>query len=162
MNRSTDSLPISTGGPPQPYRETLAATLRRTIAIAVVLTTLFVTILKARGMPTGSLWRLWLTSFPAILWFPLGGHYVELLYLNLLRMRFPSFHRHRRIARIAVWFVGGLPLGVGLMWTWTALGNTPPLTVPWWWGMPFFVFVELVVHALLHAQGYPNFWDGRE
>lgn len=148
--------------PPRPYRESLAATLRRTLRIAAVLTTLFVAILALAGRVTGSWGRLWLTSFPAILWFPLGGHYVELAYLNVLRMRFPAVHRHARAARIAVWFVGGLLLGMGMWWTWRALGNTLPFELPWWWGMPAFVFVEFIVHGLLHLQRLPNFWDGRE
>jgi hypothetical protein len=147
---------------PQPYRESPAATLRRTIAIGLVLTTILSVGLHLTRPASGSLLRLWLTTFPAILWFPLGGHFVELVYLNFLRIRWAWWHRHKRPARMIVWFLGGLPLGAGLWWTWTSLGNSLPLTPPWWWGMPFFVVVEFVVHAIRHALGYPNFWDGRE
>ncbi len=147
---------------PQPYRESAAATILRTFAIAVVLTTVLSGVLYAAGLATGSPIRLWLTTFPAILWFPLGGHFVELVYLNFLRIRWPWWHRHRRSGRIIVWFLGGLPLGAGLWWTWTSLGNTLPAALPWWWGMPFFVVVEFIVHGIRHTLGYPNFWDGRE
>lgn len=147
---------------PQPYHESLGATLLRTLSIAFVLTTLLTVLLIATGQARGALVRLWLTTYPAILWFPLGGHYVELLYLNVLRMRRPAFHRHRRSTRIGVWFIGGLPLGLGLWWTWTGLGNALPVAPPWWWGMPAFVIVEFVVHAIRQALGYPNFWNGRE
>jgi hypothetical protein len=144
--------------PPQPYREPLWKTLRRTLTIAFFITTALTIVLPDEE----SYRRSWLTTYPAVLWFPLGGHYVELAYLNFLRIRWPWIHRRRTITRLAWWFVGGLPLGLGCWWTWVGLGNHPGFDLPFWWGMPFFVVVECIVHAALQLAGYPSFWNGRE
>jgi hypothetical protein len=148
----------SKGGGPALYRESFVATLRRTVAIALVLTTIFSLIYPRQE----SFWLFWLRAFPAIFWFPFGGHYVELAYLNLLRIRRPWVHRHRIVGRLLCWFIGGLPLGLGCWWTWIAVGAKPDFTLPFWWGMPFFVVAEFIVHAFLSLQGLPSFWNGRE
>jgi hypothetical protein len=143
---------------PRPYVETLGATLRRTLTIAFVITTVLAVVLPHEHSFSG----FWLRTYPAVLWFPLGGHYVELTYLNVLRMRWWWFHRHRYVARVLWWFVGGLPLGLGCWWTWIGLGADLGFELPLWWGMPFFVLAECAVHAILSVLGRPSFWNGRE
>ena len=113
---------------PQPYRETLGATLRRTLTITLFITTGLTLILPREG----SYVRFWAVTYAAVLWIPLGGHYVELVYLNYLRMRWAWFHRHRYPARVLWWLVAGLPLGLGCWWTWLALGVRADFTLPWW------------------------------
>jgi hypothetical protein len=150
---------LSSRGPAlRPYDETIGRTLRRTILIAMFITTALTLILPRDT----SYLRFWLVTFPAVLWFPLGGHYVELAYLNYLRMRWPWFHRRRYPARVGWWFVGGLPLGLGCWWTWILLGADPQFRLPFWWGMPFFIAAECVVHTVLAAAGRPSLWNGRE
>ena len=153
-----DSAGPSDSQRPRPYVETLGATLRRTLTIAFFITTVLALVLPHER----SFLRSWLCTYPAVLWFPLGGHYVELAYLNFLRMRWAWFHRHRSVARVLWWFVGGLPLGLGCWWTWIGLGADPGFELPFWWGMPFFVLAECVVHAILSLLGRPSFWNGRE
>jgi hypothetical protein len=147
-----------TGPDPTPYHEPIRTTLLRTSTIAFFVTSATVLLLPSDG---GFL-RLWLITFPAVLWVPLGGHYVELLYLNAIRLRYPWVRRLRRSTRVAWWFAAGLPLGLGCWWTWLALGAKPHFGLPFWWGMPFFAVVELAIHALLALFNKPSFWNGRE
>ncbi len=147
-----------TGPDPTPCREPFQTTLLRTLTIAVFVTSATVLVLPSDGRVL----RLWLITYPAVLWIPLGGHYVELLYLNAIRVRYPWVWRFRRSTRVVWWFAGGLPLGVGCWWTWTALGARPDFGLPFWWGMPFFVVAELVIHSLLAIFNKPSFWNGRE
>jgi hypothetical protein len=143
---------------PRPYVETLGATLRRTLIIAFFITTVLALVLPHER----SFLRFWLSTYPAVLWFPLGGHYVELTYLNFLRMRWSWFRQHRYMTRVLWWFAGGLPLGLGCWWTWIGLGADPGFELPFWWGMPFFILAECGVHAVLTVLGRPSFWNGRE
>lgn len=153
------SVPIDVGGPdvPVPYREPWPATCIRTFAIAFFIATAMTLVIPR----TGGYARFWLATYAAVLWFPLGGHYVELIYLNGLRMRWGWIHRRRTVTRIVWWFLGGLPLGVGCWWTFAAFGYEPGFELPFWWGMPFFVLAEVVVHGVLALRGSPNFWNGR-
>lgn len=143
---------------PQPYREPLWKTLRRTLTIALCITTALTLLLPREG----SYRHYWATTYLAVLWFPLGGHYVELGYLNWARMVSAWVRQHRTLSRMLWWLIGGLPLGLGCWWTWGALGTRPSFDLPLWWGMPFFVVAECVVHTVLNVRGYPSFWNGRE
>ena len=159
-DRAEDLQGENESGGPRPYVERLGATLRRTLTIAFFITTALALVPPLRGET--SFGRFWLGTYPAVLWIPLGGHYVELAYLNFLRMRWGWFFRHRHVARVLVWFAGGLPLGLGCWWTWLAMGVRPQFELPFWWGMPFFVLAECVVHTALSVLGRPSFWNGRE
>ena len=151
------SAPSQADGP-RPYREPLRVTLRRTLTIAFFITTVITLVLPHQS----SYLQFWATTYAAVLWFPLGGHYVELAYLNFLRMRWPLFLRRRYLGRVGWWLVGGLPLGLACWWTWLGLGYEPGFVLPWWWGMPFFVLAECVIHTVLSILGRPSFWNGRE
>ena len=145
-------------GGPRPYRETLRVTLRRTLTITFFITTA-ISLTPLRG---GPYWWFWVSTYAAVLWFPLGGHYVELVYLNFLRMRWAWFLRRRYLGRVGWWLAGGLPLGLGCWWTWGLLGTRPDFDLPFWWGMPFFVLTECLAHTVLSILGRPSFWNGRE
>ncbi len=140
-----------------PFRETLAATLTRTLAIAAGVTTLLAIVLPRDE----SLFFMWVITYPAVLWFPLGGHYVELVYLNFWRQRSVWARKNHTIARPLVWMLGGLPLGLGCRATWIALGYEQAGMLPWWWGVLFFPFVECIVHTINSVTGKPSFWNRR-
>ncbi len=108
--------------------------------------------------PLDAFWRVYV----AVLWFPLGGHYVELGYLNLWRLRTTWPRARPRLSRLLYWAVSGLPLGAAFLWTLGALGVALPVYVPLWWGALFFPAVELLVHAVLAVRRYPSFWNNRE
>jgi hypothetical protein len=132
---------------PQPYREPLAVTLRRTLAIAVV-----------GGAALGGL-RRWPIAAVLVLWVSLGGHCIELWFLNWLGPRLPAVQGARVAARLVVWFAGGVALG-GAMSA-TARLASGALTWPRWWipGVAF-VGLELLVHLVLWMRGRPSFYDG--
>src|SRR5438034_11043719 len=103
----------------QPYREPLRVTLLRTGTIAVV-----VGALLARPWREGGLAR-WPMATLLVLWPALGGHFVEVWFLNWLRPRLPDARAVQVGARIGVWFVGGIGLALGMRLTAMALGLRP-------------------------------------
>lgn len=103
----------------------------------------------------------WMLASVLALWFSLGGHWVELWFLNWLRPRIPDEWGWRAAVRLAVWFAGGTILTIGMRATALALTGTAfwPL---WWSGGILFIGVELVVHLVLQLRGRPSFYNGRE
>jgi hypothetical protein len=95
------------------------------------------------------------------LWFSLGGHYVELVFLKGLRPRLPQHRPAQALARLLVWFGGGALLYGGIAITARALPIGALAPRPWWFGGALFIGLELVVHALLALRGRPNFYNGR-
>ena len=141
----------------QPHREPLRATLGRTILIAVVAGTVLAawSARSARPIP-------WPVAMVLVLWVSLGGHWVELWYLNWLRPRLPAVPTVQRVARLSTWFLGGCGLGVGIALTARALAGMSFTQLPAWWvAGVLFIGVELVAHAVLQARGRPSVFNGR-
>jgi hypothetical protein len=90
--------------------------------------------------------RPWWTAFA--LWFSLGGHWVELFFLNWLRPRVASARWAQITGRLVTWLVGCSLLMVGARLTVLYLSAHSLRLPPWWLGGPFFVGLELLVHAL--------------
>src|SRR5438067_9642367 len=118
----------------QPYREPFRVTLLRTGTIALV-----VGALLARPWREGGLAR-WPMATLLMLWPALGGHWVEVWFLNWLRPRLSSARAVQVAARIGVWFVGGIVLALGMGLTATALTSRPARWSAWgsargpaWW-----------------------------
>jgi len=138
----------------QPYRESLSVTLARTVGIA----------LAAGGVLAywwGGLGR-WPLATALMLWPSLGGHWLELWFLNWLRPRLPDTQRVQLAVRLTVWFIGGVALAFG-MWL-TAIAFTGRRPAPWltWWMAGFaFIGIELVVHIALQLRGRPSFFNAR-
>ncbi|HEX7941365.1 MAG TPA: hypothetical protein VF488_06145, partial [Gemmatimonadaceae bacterium] len=135
-------------------REPLRVTLTRTVAIAAI-----------AGAVLASRWggiSRWPLTSVVMLWPSLGGHYVELAYLDVVRPRLSGSRAVQVLARIAVWFIGGALMLVGMRFT--ALALHAPRHLPlsaWWIGGLVFIGVELVAHLALHARGRPSFYTGR-
>jgi hypothetical protein len=136
-----------------PYHEPLRTTLARTVAIALAGAVL------AQGW--GGLAR-WPAAVAMMLWPSLGGHWLELWFLNGLRPRLPDGRGPQAAARLAVWFLGGAGLALGMRLTAAALTGSQRMPWPAWWvaGLAF-VGIELGVHMGLHLRGRPSFFDGR-
>ena len=139
----------------QPYREPLRVTLVRTGSMALVLGALL-----ARSLG-GGLAR-WPMSILLMLWPSFGGHWVELWFLNWLRPRLSVARAVQVAARVAVWFVGGTGLALGMGLTAMALAGFRPARWPaWWLGGLAFIGIELVVHLFFQVRGRPSFYNGR-
>lgn len=141
----------------QPYREPLRVTLLRTGIIAVVVGAVLARSWGGVGWwPMATLMALW----PA-----LGGHWVEVWFLNWLRPRIPGARAVQVAARIAVWFIAGIGLVMGMALTATALGFPAAQGRAWgraWWvGGLAFIGIELVAHLVLQLRGRPSFYNGR-
>jgi hypothetical protein len=139
--------------PYRPFREPLRNTLLRTVTIAVVLGVVFA-FTSGGGVarvPIGILLALW----PS-----LGGHFVELLFLNLLRPLLPANRVLQIAARLAIWFAGGCAIWFAMYWTALAL-DAPMRSLAWWFGGVAFIGIELVVHAVMHSRGINSFYNGR-
>ena len=135
-------------------REPLRVTLTRTVAIALIAG-------AALASRSGGL-ALWPIMSVVMLWPSLGGHYVELAYLDVARPRLSASRAVQTLARIAVWFVGGALMVVGMHFTAILLRAPKPLpTSAWWLGGIVFIGLELVVHLALHARGRSSFFSGR-
>jgi hypothetical protein len=94
------------------------------------------------------------------LWPSLGGHYVELAFVNVIRARIPRGRWTQAVVRLLVWFMGGVLLYGCMVPTAQALPiNALPLRF-WWIGGLCFVGVELAVHAILAIRGQSSFYDG--
>jgi hypothetical protein len=140
--------------PWQPFREPLRATLTRTITIALVVG-------AAIALSWGGL-RRWPLATLLVLWPSFGGHWVDLWFLNRLRPRLPVARGVQVVARIAVWFVGGAGLGLGVALTAAFVaGLQPAQWAAWWLAGIVFVGVELIAHMFLQLRGLPSFYNGR-
>jgi hypothetical protein len=136
----------------EPYREPIATTLIRTIAIAAIVAAVIA-------------WRTviaWPIAFALVLWPSFGGHWIELGFLNGLRPRLPASRAVQVAARVIVWCLSGLAIGAGVLLTARAFPSTRALRLfAWWWPAPAFVAIELVAHVGLALRGRPNVYDGR-
>jgi hypothetical protein len=103
----------------------------------------------------------WPLATLVVLWFPLGGHWVDLWFLNWLRPRLSRARNVQVGARVGVWFVGGTGLGLGAALTAMLLaGLRPAQWSAWWHAGLVFIGVELVVHLVLQLRGHPSFFNG--
>jgi hypothetical protein len=138
----------------QPFREPLRVTVARTGTIALVV---------------GAVLTRWfggLAHWPAltllVLWPSFGGHRVELWFLNYVRPRLPVARGVQVSVRVAVWFVGGILLALGMRLTAMALAGFRQTRWPaWWLGGIAFIGIELVVHVVLQLRGRPSFYNAR-
>ena len=77
----------------EPVREPLGVTLRRTVSVALGVG-LVLSLVRGRLL-------MWSLASLIVLWFSLGGHWVEIWFLNWLRPRLPE----ARAAQVGVRFV---------------------------------------------------------
>jgi hypothetical protein len=136
-----------------PYREPLATTLVRNAVLALLI----------GGVVAWRLGRmpLWPAAAGLALWFTLGGHCVEIWFLNWLRPRIAPSRRAQLATRLAVWFAGGVILGLCVFATMRLTGMTHAIPVRRWWiAGVVFIGVELGAHLGLAASRRPNFYDG--
>src|SRR2546425_9913478 len=102
----------------RPFREPLSSTLVRTGTIALVLG-------AALALYRGGLAR-WPMATLLALWPALGGHYVELFFLNYIRPRLPDARAVQAAVRVGVWLVAGAGLGLGIALTARGPGEAGP------------------------------------
>ena len=137
----------------EPYREPLSSTLARTVGIAIVLGVIMASL-------QGGLSRF-PEDFVLALWPAFGGHWLELWFLNWLRPRLPQARLVQIVARLGMWFFGGILLWYGMKLTAAALAGAWPVRWPAWWVGPLaFPAIELVAHFFLWLRRRPNFYSG--
>jgi len=95
------------------------------------------------------------------LWPSLGGHFVELLFVNGIRDRIPQGHLVQAVVRLLVWYVGGILLYVCMAATSRALPIRPLPTGLWYYGGLLFVGLQLIVHVILAIRGLRSSHNGR-
>ncbi|HEX9393733.1 MAG TPA: hypothetical protein VF923_03720 [Gemmatimonadales bacterium] len=135
------------------FQEPLRRTLARNGALAAVAG--LVVVLQRHDL------RLLLPVATLALWFTLGGHYVELAFLNGVRARIAPGRVTQAVARLLVWSSGGVLLYVGMAATARALSIAHPPLGLWWHGGLLLIGIELAVHAVMAIRGLPNFYNGR-
>jgi hypothetical protein len=146
-----------------PCREPLHQTLARTITIALVIGA----VLARWPFGTAGWLTHWGIGTLLALWPSLGGHWVEVFFLNVLRPRLPAARIVQVAARLATWFIGGALLALAMKATAIALSagagllaRLPAEQLAWIGGLCF-IGIELVAHMALHLRGRGSFYDGR-
>lgn len=139
------------------FQEPLRSTLARTVVMAVVIGGVLAVVFPRRF---GGLTR-WPIITLLALWPTLGGHLVELWFLNGPRPRLPSARPLQAAVRVVVWFVGGSVLGLAMWMTATLAGFQSQSWPAWWLGGIAFIAIELTVHLVLQLRGKPSFYNGR-
>ena len=135
------------------FEEPLWRTLTRNVALAAGVGVVFA--LQRHQL------RLLLPIAALALWFSLGGHYVELAFLNGLRARIPEGRLTQVGLRLVVWFAGGVVLYALMAVSARALPlEAPPLRM-WWYGGLLLIVLELAVHGLMAMRGKPSVYTGR-
>ena len=122
----------------QSFREPLRATLLRNRIIAIAI-----------GFVLARLWgglARWPFASLLGLWPSLGGHWLEVWFLNWLRPRLPAASTVQAPACVVVWFVGGTGLAIGMALTAMVLGVR---LAHWPLGGSAFIGIELVAHLAL-------------
>ena len=146
--------PQQSPGPAWPrFQEPVRRTLTRNLAIAGVIAAGWA---LATGRP-----RL---VFPLVIlasWFSLGGHYVEVAFLNGLRPRIAPRRVVQVVVRVLVWMASGILLYLCMVATAHLLPFRPPALRLWWYGAVLLIGIELLAHAALAIRGRPNFYNGR-
>jgi hypothetical protein len=135
------------------FREPLRVTLTRTLSIALVAGGIV-------ALTRGNLQR-WPAFSLLMLWPAIGGHWVDLFFLNVLRPHVPVRRATQLIARLVVWFAGGIILAAGVQLTARVLFEHSRLvSLTWATAGASFVVIELVAHTALHLRGRPSFYNG--
>ena len=137
----------------QPFHEPWRTTLRRTGGIALAIGV-------GVGLSTGRAVTIPVVTLFA-LWFSLGGHFVDLVIRNKLRNRITGAPAVQRVARLALWFIGGSLLYACALATRAITAGRHFHSWPWWIGGVGFVLLEMGVHFLMRMRGIPSFYDGR-
>lgn len=152
--------PMSTVDPQTPRwawtnREPIRATLLRTGTIAIVLG-LIISLETHRSLSQ------WPFNTLLALWPALGGHFVELFFLNCLRPRLPTSRAAQILVRLITWYLGGLLLGAGVYATIVLLhGNVRMHAISWWMWSFVFIAIELIAHLVMQLRGVGSVYDGR-
>jgi hypothetical protein len=96
------------------------------------------------------------------LWPSLGGHYVEIAFLDGVRPRLPRGRLVQVSTRLVWWIAGGALLAAAMIATAHALPRPAPRWQwsLWWVGAPLCVGLELVAHSMLALRRCPNFYRG--
>ena len=138
----------------EPFHEPLSATVARNGAISLIA--------GAALAPRFGGLASWPIATLLALWPSFGGHWVELWFLNWLRPRLPFSRAWQAGARVGVWFIAGIGLGLGMRLTAFALAGFRRGHWPGWWmkGLAF-IALELAVHLVLQLRGRPGFFNGR-
>lgn len=137
----------------RPHREPWRETLRRNLAIAVV------------GGGVVSLLRGGVQAWPTVtvlmLWPAFGGHFLEIWFLNRLRLVLPRDRGTQLAARLGLWFAGGIAVfNAAALTAWALRRPFVVPQLPWWGAGLGFIAVELIAHAGLAARGRPSVYDG--
>ena len=105
--------------------------------------------------------REWLVRSISVFWISFGGHWVEICYLNFLRMKLPHSPTIEVVARVFTWYLGGSLLYFGIDATARLFQIDVLRQLTWWLAGFLFIGIELVVHSIWHQFKRGSFYDGR-
>ncbi len=133
----------------EPLRVTLSRTL--TIAVVVGVVASFATHNIRMGFAIGL----------GALWPSVGGHWIELLWLNLIRKRLKPKVPILVALRLIYWWAWGFVIIFPAFYTIHVIApSLPPMPSPLLGGFGF-LFVEMLLHGIFAMNHRPNAFDAR-
>ncbi len=132
-------------------RERFFTTLTRSTVLATVLSVPIYFVLPRQV----SAWWGLLDAFTLAFCFAFLGHYIEVILLMIPGIEVGI----GRVVRLAGWFGGGMWIYEIGRRLWLLFGRSTLDLPPLVWGGAFFVVLELLIHAMLRAQGKPNYYS---
>jgi hypothetical protein len=144
--------------PPEKNTERFLQTITRTIftttIIAFILT--FAHVFPVVGMSKLFLFAaIWLMIFCIVF----GGHWLELMFINYIKLLLPQNRILLYFARIIYWFLSAIPLFMLATWVGSLLINQGLRLGNWWAFGFFYIGIELLMHAIMHLRGKKSFYN---
>jgi hypothetical protein len=137
-------------------RETLPALVRCAIAAVLVGTLFTINLYATKDL---HILVLWIANVVALFWMTFGGHWLELIYVDLIANHLPN-ELTQRLVRITLWFTVGSAIVLASAWTRGLFGlaDYAVRDVTWTVAGLFFVAIQLVIHGTYWFFGQPSFW----
>lgn len=144
---------------PEKFKEAFSKTLIRTVITATIIAAI---LFFAHAFPSGDQTKLnllimiWLMVYIIVL----GGHLLELIFINYLKFVLPKNIILLYVIRIAYWFLCAIPLifGAGLIHN-LFVHKNGPMVYDYTFGV-FYIGIELFMHAMMQIRFRKSFYNG--
>ena len=139
--------------------EAFLQTLFRTVLTATIISLIlyFIHVIpfngKSKLMEYGVIWAAFFSIF-------FVGHWLELLFINVIKFRLPRNIFVLYIVRICYWFVSSIPLFlIATIVRELLVSNSRQLGN--WWSFGFlYIGVQLLMYAIMHIRLKKSFYNG--
>ncbi len=139
----------------EPIIQTLIRTVITTTVIAAII--YWVHLFPSDGKSKLSLFEMiWSIVFCIVF----GGHWLEKLFINLIKFYLPQNVLVLYLIRIAYWFLSAVPLFYIAGLVSTLFNYQAGLLGKWWAFGIFYIGIELVMNAIMQVRFRKSFYNG--